>query len=125
MNITTESMNIELLRQDNESMRSDSMTEFPSHVMNTGNYLPSVRLRSRLYETRVNYGREVDSDHMNDLDIFCINDYLKHGRRTWRALFATLGVTPGARTMLLRILLIRPTIANTTSSLRPLFYYYY
>ena len=90
MNITTESMNIELLRQDNESVRSDSMTEIPSHAMNTGNYLPSVRLRSRLYETRVNYGREVDSDHMNDLDIFCINDYLKHGRRTWRALFGII-----------------------------------
>ena len=86
----SQGMNIELLEHQRPLPESNSRSEVSSHDMDVGSYLPPVRVTSGLSETRASYEREVDNEQMSDLNISCMNAYLEHGRRAWRALFAII-----------------------------------
>ena len=86
----SQGMDIELLQQQRPLPELSSRAELSNHDMNIGSYLPPVRVTSGLSVTRASYEREVDNEQMSDLDIICMNAYLEHGRRAWRALFAII-----------------------------------
>ena len=84
-------MDIELLQHQHQLPVSNSSSEASIHALGVGSYLPPVHVASGHSEMRLWYEREVENSQVRDVNISCMNAYLEHGRRAWRALFTIIG----------------------------------